>query len=61
MLVPTAPKSPSFCNLEPLVDMGHTLEWSPLTRASVRGCRLEGVPGHKEAHIVRVLPGPEAG
>uniref|UniRef100_A0A8C0YZZ3 Endoglin n=1 Tax=Canis lupus familiaris TaxID=9615 RepID=A0A8C0YZZ3_CANLF len=56
-----APKSPSFCNLEPLVDMGHTLEWSPLTRASVRGCRLEGVPGHKEAHIVRVLPGPEAG
>ncbi|XP_025865142.2 endoglin [Vulpes vulpes] len=56
-----APRSPSFCNLEPLMDMGHTLEWSPLTRASVRGCRLEGVLGHKEAHIVRVLPGPEAG
>ncbi|XP_048079069.1 endoglin isoform X4 [Ursus arctos] len=56
-----APRAPSSCNLEPLKDMGHTLEWSPLTPASVRGCRLEGVPGHKEAHIVRVLPGTEAG
>ncbi|XP_040487876.1 endoglin isoform X2 [Ursus maritimus] len=56
-----APRAPSSCNLEPLKDMGHTLEWSPLTPPSVRGCRLEGVPGHKEAHIVRVLPGTEAG
>ncbi|XP_044776247.1 endoglin isoform X2 [Neomonachus schauinslandi] len=56
-----APRVPSSCNPEPLTDMGHTLEWSPLTRASVRGCHLEGVPGHKEAHIVRVLPGTEAG
>uniref|UniRef100_G1M9D6 Endoglin n=1 Tax=Ailuropoda melanoleuca TaxID=9646 RepID=G1M9D6_AILME len=56
-----APRAPSSCNLEPLKDMGHTLEWSPLTPASVQGCRLEGVPGHKEAHIVRVLPGTEAG
>ncbi|XP_073761813.1 endoglin isoform X2 [Callorhinus ursinus] len=56
-----AQRVPSSCNPEPLTDMGHTLEWSPLTRASVRGCRLEGVPGHKEAHIVRVLPGTEAG
>uniref|UniRef100_A0A452SY19 Endoglin n=1 Tax=Ursus maritimus TaxID=29073 RepID=A0A452SY19_URSMA len=44
-----APRAPSSCNLEPLKDMGHTLEWSPLTPPSVRGCRLEGVPGHKEA------------
>ncbi|XP_025769629.1 endoglin [Puma concolor] len=54
-----APGSPSSCSLEPLMDMGHTLEWKPLSPASVRGCRLEGVPGHKEAHIVRVLPGTE--
>ncbi|XP_045878232.1 endoglin isoform X1 [Meles meles] len=55
-----APRAPSSCDLEPLMDMGHTLDWSPLTPTSVRGCRLEGVPGHKEAHIVRVLPGTEA-
>ncbi|XP_007471804.1 PREDICTED: endoglin [Lipotes vexillifer] len=55
-----APRSPSSCNLEPHKDMGHTLEWSPNAQASVRGCRLEGVAGHKEAHILRVLPGPEA-
>uniref|UniRef100_A0A673U4B2 Endoglin n=1 Tax=Suricata suricatta TaxID=37032 RepID=A0A673U4B2_SURSU len=51
-----APGAPSSCSLELLMDMGHTLEWRPLTRAPVRGCRLEGVPGHKEAHILRVLP-----
>lgn len=55
-----APRSPSFCRPEPLMDMGHTLEWRPSAKASVRGCRLEGVAGHKEAHIVRVLPGPKA-
>ncbi|XP_032490422.1 endoglin isoform X3 [Phocoena sinus] len=55
-----APRSPSSCSLEPHKDMGHTLEWSPNAQASVRGCRLEGVAGHKEAHILRVLPGPEA-
>ncbi|XP_058380110.1 endoglin [Diceros bicornis minor] len=53
------PKAPSSCSLEQRVDMGHTLEWRPLSGASVRGCRLEGVAGHKEAHILRVLPGPE--
>lgn len=36
------------------------LEWQPLAGASVRGCRLEGVTGQKEAHILRVLPGSEA-
>lgn len=41
------------------MDMGHTLEWTPRTKALVRGCRLEGVAGHKEVHILRVLPGPE--
>ncbi|KAM5259056.1 endoglin isoform 2-T2 [Hipposideros larvatus] len=55
-----APRSPSSCRPEPHMDMGHTLEWLPHTKALVRGCRLEGVAGHKEAHILRVLPGPEA-
>lgn len=36
------------------------LEWQPLAGASVRGCRLAGVTGQKEAHILRVLPGSEA-
>uniref|UniRef100_A0A8C2RD47 TGFBR3/Endoglin-like N-terminal domain-containing protein n=1 Tax=Capra hircus TaxID=9925 RepID=A0A8C2RD47_CAPHI len=54
-----ASSSPFSCNLEPQKDMGHTLEWSP--KASIRGCRLEGVAGHKEAHILRILPGPETG
>ncbi|XP_057579148.1 endoglin isoform X2 [Hippopotamus amphibius kiboko] len=56
-----APRSPSFCSLEPHKDMGHTLQWSPFAQASVLGCRLEGVAGHKEAHILKILPGPEAG
>uniref|UniRef100_A0A8C0ZYA1 Endoglin n=1 Tax=Castor canadensis TaxID=51338 RepID=A0A8C0ZYA1_CASCN len=55
-----APKPPSFCVPEARQDMGHTLEWQPRAPASVRGCRLEGVAGHKEAHILRVLPGPQA-
>ncbi|XDB55630.1 hypothetical protein ABFV05_009246 [Capra hircus] len=54
-----ASSSPFSCNLEPQKDMGHTLEWSP--KALIRGCRLEGVAGHKEAHILRILPGPETG
>ncbi|XP_007942491.1 endoglin [Orycteropus afer afer] len=45
-----------FCLPEERLDMGRTLEWQP--RTLVRGCRLEGVAGHKEAHILRVLPGP---
>ena len=40
--------------------MGHTLEWSRKAYAPVQGCRLEGVAGHKEAHILRILPGPKA-
>ncbi|XP_066223169.1 endoglin isoform X1 [Saccopteryx leptura] len=55
-----APRSPSSCSPQPNMDMGHTLEWRPHAEASVRGCRLNGVPGHKEAHILRVLPGLEA-
>lgn len=54
-----APRSPSSCSPEPLMDMGHTLQWTPRTKALVRGCRLEGVAGHKEVHILRVLPSPE--
>ncbi|XP_016066497.1 PREDICTED: endoglin [Miniopterus natalensis] len=52
--------SPSSCNPEPHMDMGQTLEWWPHTENSVSGCHLEGVAGHKEAHILRVLPGSEA-
>ncbi|XP_015422546.1 PREDICTED: endoglin isoform X1 [Myotis davidii] len=56
----TAPRSPSSCRPQPNMDMGHRLEWWPHTEGLVRGCALEGVAGHKEAHIVRVLPGSEA-
>ncbi|XP_020730609.1 endoglin isoform X1 [Odocoileus virginianus] len=52
--------SSPLCILEPQKAMGHTLEWSRKAYAPVRGCRLEGVAGHKEAHILRILPGPEA-
>lgn len=55
-----APKSPPFCLPEAHQDLGRTLEWRPQAPAPVRGCRLEGVAGHKEAHILRVLPGPSA-
>ncbi|ELW62014.1 endoglin [Tupaia chinensis] len=55
-----APKSPAFCLPEAGQDMGRTLEWQPRTPAPVRGCRLDGVAGYKEAHILRVLPGPKA-
>ncbi|XP_037351234.1 endoglin [Talpa occidentalis] len=51
--------SPSACTPELLADMGHTLQWQPRSGPLVQGCRLEGVAGHKEAHILRVLPGPE--
>ncbi|XP_004849363.1 endoglin [Heterocephalus glaber] len=53
-----APKSTSFCLPEAHQDMGRTLEWRPRAPASVQGCRLEGVAGHKEAHILRLRPGP---
>ncbi|XP_024418215.2 endoglin [Desmodus rotundus] len=55
-----APRSPPPCSSELHKDMGDTLEWQPHTGPLVQGCRLEGVAGHKEAHILRVLPGPEA-
>uniref|UniRef100_A0A2K5XXR8 Endoglin n=1 Tax=Mandrillus leucophaeus TaxID=9568 RepID=A0A2K5XXR8_MANLE len=44
----------SFCMLEASQDMGRTLEWRPRTPALVRGCRLEGVAGHKEPRTVTV-------
>lgn len=55
------PKAPSTCLLEAQKDMGVTLEWQPRTQTPVQGCRLEGVTGHKEAYILRILPGSEAG
>ncbi|XP_055964760.1 endoglin [Sorex fumeus] len=55
-----APGSPPPCNPEPHVDMGRTLEWQPRSGVPVQSCRLEGVAGHKEAHILRVLPALEA-
>nr|XP_008249251.1 endoglin [Oryctolagus cuniculus] len=56
-----APGSPTRCVLEAPQDMGRTLQWWPRASAPVRSCRFEDVAGHKEAHIVRVLPGPKAG
>ncbi|KAM5298527.1 LOW QUALITY PROTEIN: endoglin [Ctenodactylus gundi] len=53
-----APKSPSSCVPEAHRNMGPTLEWQP---QAVRGCRLEGVTGHREAHILKLLPVPNAG
>ncbi|KAM6169980.1 endoglin [Rhynchocyon petersi] len=55
--VSQAPKALSFCEPKEDLDMGRTLEWQPPTPASVLGCRLEGVTGRKEAHILRILPG----
>lgn len=55
-----APRSPPPCSPESHKDMGDTLEWQPRAGALVQGCFLEGVAGHKEAHILRVLPGSEA-
>ncbi|XP_058158853.1 endoglin [Dasypus novemcinctus] len=54
-----APRPPPICLPEAHLDMGRTLEWQPRAPASVRGCRLDGVAGHKEAHILRVLPGAD--
>uniref|UniRef100_A0A8C6QYV9 Endoglin n=1 Tax=Nannospalax galili TaxID=1026970 RepID=A0A8C6QYV9_NANGA len=56
-----APRLTSFCLLEERWDMGSRLEWQPQAPTQVQGCQLEGVMGHKEAHILRVLPGPGAG
>lgn len=55
------PKAPPFCLPEAQKDMGVTLEWQPRTQTPVQGCRLEGVTGHKEAYILRILPGSETG
>lgn len=51
-------ESPPSCNPKPQMDMGATLSWEPFIGIPVQGCRLEGVAGHKEAHILRVRPGP---
>ncbi|CAH6788924.1 Eng [Phodopus roborovskii] len=52
-----APKAPPYCLAEAHQDMGLTLEWQPLGPTPVQGCSLEGVTGHKEAYILRILPG----
>lgn len=52
-----ASKSQAFCLPKAKQDMGRTLEWRPRSPALVRSCRLEGVAGHKEAHILQVQPG----
>ncbi|XP_053417208.1 endoglin [Nycticebus coucang] len=56
-----AQRSLSYCLPEARRDMGRTLEWRPRAPALVRGCRLEGATGHKEAHILRVLPSSTTG
>lgn len=55
------PKAPFLCLPEAHKDMGATLEWQPRAQTPVQSCRLEGVSGHKEAYILRILPGSEAG
>ncbi|KAM4877391.1 endoglin isoform 2-T2 [Thomomys bottae] len=57
---PAARKLPYFCLPEDHQDMGRTLEWQPRVPVPILGCRLGGVTGHKEAHILRILPGPKA-
>lgn len=52
-----APEAAPFCLAEAHRDMGVTLDWQPRTPTPVQGCRLEGVTGHKEAYILRILPG----
>ncbi|XP_005004069.2 endoglin isoform X1 [Cavia porcellus] len=54
-----APRSP-YCLPKAQQDMGRTLEWRPQGPMTVWGCRLEGVAGHKEAHILRVQSKPDA-
>lgn len=54
-------KAPSLCLPEAHNNMGVTLEWQPRAQTPVQGCHLEGVTGHKEAYILRILPGSEAG
>ncbi|XP_040591557.1 endoglin [Mesocricetus auratus] len=53
-------KAPPYCLAEAHQDMGPTLEWQPQAPTPVQGCSLEGVTGHKEAYIVRILPGSGA-
>ncbi|XP_052038160.1 endoglin isoform X2 [Apodemus sylvaticus] len=53
-------KAPPLCLPEAHKDMGDTLEWQPQGQTPVQGCRLEGVTGHKEAYILKILPGSEA-
>ncbi|CAO2597903.1 Eng [Lemmus lemmus] len=52
-----APKALPYCLPEANQDMGLTLKWQPQASIQVQGCPLEGVTGHKEAYILRILPG----
>ncbi|KAK7802724.1 hypothetical protein U0070_007167 [Myodes glareolus] len=51
------PKALPYCLPETNQDMGLTLKWQPQAPTQVQGCPLEGVTGHKEAYILRILPG----
>lgn len=51
------PKALPYCLPEANQDMGLTLKWQPQAPTQVQGCPLEGVTGHKEAYILRILPG----
>lgn len=50
-------KALPYCLPEANQDMGLTLKWQPQAPTQVQGCPLEGVTGHKEAYIFRILPG----
>ncbi|KAL1785910.1 endoglin [Sigmodon hispidus] len=54
-----APSAPPYCLSEAHHDMGLTLGWQPQAPTQVQGCHLKDVTGHKEAYILRVLPGSE--
>ncbi|ERE71220.1 endoglin [Cricetulus griseus] len=55
-----APKAPPYCLAEAHQDMAPILEWQPQGPTPVQGCSLEDVTGHKEAYILRILPGSGA-
>ncbi|XP_036040514.1 endoglin [Onychomys torridus] len=56
-----ASSAPPYCLAEAHHDMGLTLEWQS-QGFRVQGCSLEGVSSshHKEAYILRILPGSAA-
>lgn len=61
MLISTASSAPPYCLAEANHDMGLTLEWQPWD-SQVQGCSFEEESRHrhKEAYILRILPGSAA-